>query len=148
MSEKEEPQRRGISIEDRERIKQLSLMDDEFMNLCLEDNIPCIEKMLRIILAKEDLAVKTARTQFWLQGFSRSIRLDIHAEDSLGALHNIEMQNANKGADPKRARFHGAMIDAHALKASQDFNELPDWTGQVRVRDGRPVIPHKGAKTG
>ena len=34
-------------------------MDD----LALDDNIPCIDKMLRVILYKLDLEVKTARTQ-------------------------------------------------------------------------------------
>ena len=73
-----------ISIETREQIKQLSLMNNAFMNLALEDNIPCVEEMLRVILSKADLVVKTARTQKMFQGFRRSIYLDIYAEDSKG----------------------------------------------------------------
>ena len=71
-----------ISMETREQIKQLSLMNNAFMNLALEDNIPCVEEMLRVILSKPDLVVKTARTQKMFQGFRRSIYLDIYAEDS------------------------------------------------------------------
>ena len=62
-----------ISMETREQIKQLSLMNNAFMNLALEDNIPCVEEMLRVILSKPDLVVKTARTQKMFQGFRRSI---------------------------------------------------------------------------
>lgn len=95
-----------ISMEMREQIKQLSLMNNAFMNLALEDNIPCVEEMLRVILSKPDLVVKTARTQKMFQGFRRSIYLDIYAEDSNGTRYNIEIQQSNEGADPRRARFH------------------------------------------
>ena len=46
-----------ISLETREQIKSLSLMNNDFMNLALEDNIPCVEEMLRVILDKPDLSV-------------------------------------------------------------------------------------------
>ena len=32
-----------------------------------------------------------------------------------------------------------------------DFSDIPevtDWTGWVRVRDGRPVVPRRGARAG
>ena len=101
-------------------------MNNDFMNLALEDNIPCVEEILRVILCKPDLIVKTVRTQKFFQGFKRSIYLDVYAEDSKGVLYNIEIQQADEGADPRRARFHTGMIDAHSLKAGQDFKELPE----------------------
>ena len=115
-----------ISMETREQIQKLSLMNNAFMNLALEDNIPCVEEMLRVILDKPDLVVKTARTQKMFQGFRRSIYLDIYAEDSNGTRYNIEIQQSNEGADPHRARFHMGMVDVHSLKSGQDFRELPD----------------------
>ena len=115
-----------ISMETREQIKQLSLMNNAFMNLALEDNIPCVEEMLRVILCKPDLVVKTARTQKMFQGFRRSIYLDIYAEDSNGTRYNIEIQQSKEGADPRRARFHMGMVDVHSLKSGQDFRELPE----------------------
>ena len=120
--------RRKIKIkpETLEQIQQLSLMNNAFMNLALEDNIPCVEEMLRVILSKPDLVVKTARTQKMLQGFRRSIYLDIYAEDSNGTRYNIEIQQSNEGADPRRARFHMGMVDVHSLKSGQDFRELPE----------------------
>ena len=115
-----------ITLETREEIQKLTLMNNAFMNLALEDNIPCVEEMLQIILNKRDLVVKTARTQKMFQGFKRSIYLDIYAEDSKGVIYNIEIQQADEGADPRRARFHNGMIDVHSLKAGQDFHELPE----------------------
>ena len=128
MSKHESKKRvvKKISLETREQLQQLSLMNNAFMNLALEDNIPCVEEMLRVILEKSDLSVKTARTQRFFQGFKRSIYLDIYAEDSRGILYNIEIQQADEGADPRRARFHSGMIDVHNLKTGQDFKELPE----------------------
>ncbi len=118
--------KKKISLETRQEIAKLSLMNNSFMNLALENNFPCVEEMLRVILGKDDLVVKKAQTQRMFQGFSRSIYLDVFAEDSKGVFYNIEIQQADEGADPRRARFHAAMIDAHTLKASQDFKELPE----------------------
>ena len=115
-----------ISLEVRKEIAKLSLMDNAFMNLALENNIPCVEEMLRVILGKNDLSVKKVQTQRMFQGFSRSIYLDVLAEDSRGIIYNIEIQNTDEGAEPRRTRFHTGMIDTHTLKAGQDFKELPE----------------------
>ena len=118
--------RKKISLETREQIQKLTLMNNAFMNLALENNISCVEEMLRVILGKSDLKVKKVQTQRMFQGFSRSIYLDVFAEDSKGVLYNIEIQQADEGADPRRTRFHTGMIDVHSLKAGQDFKELPE----------------------
>ena len=115
-----------ITLQTREEIAKMTLMNNNFMNLALEDNISCVEEMLRVILEKQDLVVRTARTQKFFQGFKRSVYLDIFAEDSNGVLYNIEIQQADEGADPRRARFHTGMIDVHNLKAGQDFKKLPE----------------------
>lgn len=57
-----------ITLQTREEIQKLTLMNNAFMNLALEDNIPCVEEMLQTILHKPDLVVKTARTQKMYQG--------------------------------------------------------------------------------
>ena len=115
-----------ISLEVREQIQKLSLMNNAFMNIALEDNIPCVEEILRVILSKPDLIVKSVRTQKMFQGFKRSICLDIYAVDSNGTRYNIEIQQSNEGADPRRVRFHSGMIDVNSLRAGQDFKELPE----------------------
>ena len=118
--------KKKISAKVLAEFKKLTLMNNNFMNLVLENNLPCVEEILRVILKKDDLKVISAQTQRMLQGFGRSIYLDVLAEDSKGVLYNIEIQQSNEGADPRRARFHTGMIDTHKLKAGQDFKELPE----------------------
>ncbi len=50
-----------------QRIKGLRLMDDEFMTKCFEDNVECTELVLRIIMDKDNLIVKSARTPYKLK---------------------------------------------------------------------------------
>ena len=38
----------------------------------------------------------------------------------------MEVQRADKGADPHRARFHSSILDTRMLKETQDFRELRD----------------------
>ncbi len=101
-------------------------MNNAFVNLALEESIACVEEILRVILGKPDLTVKTAQMQRMLQGFKRSIYLDVYAEDSKGTRYNIEIQQSNDEANLCRARFHMRMIDVHSLKAGQDFKELSE----------------------
>ena len=118
--------KKQVSPETRRQIQRLTLMDNDFMTIALDKNNPCLEEMLRVILNKDDLVVKKVLTQRYLKGFARSVCLDIYAVDSHGVRYNIEIQQANEGADPRRARFHGGMIDTHVLKAGQDFKKLPE----------------------
>ena len=114
------------SSEFQEYRRTVTLMDDEFMSIVLDNNIPCVEEMLRIILKRDDLIVKPARTQRDFQGFERSVTLDVFAVDSAKTNYNIEFQNTSEGADFRRARFHGGMIDVHSLKPGQPFKDLPE----------------------
>ena len=43
--------------------------------------------------------------------WGRSISIDVLVKD--GDTINIEVQRDTKGAHPKRARFHGSLIDAN-----------------------------------
>ena len=81
-------------------VKNLRLMDDTFMSKCLEN------------------APKS------LQG--RGVRFDVFARDSKGREYDIEIQRAKDGAEPKRARYNSALMDANALKSGEDFDKLRD----------------------
>ena len=118
--------RKRIPLSDRDYIQQLTLMDNEFMTACLDQNIPATQEILRVILNREDLVVKSVKTQQYFQGVKRSIYVDIFAVDGEGRPINIEIENTTKGADPHRARFHSAVMDTHSLEKGQDFTELPD----------------------
>lgn len=56
---------------------------------------------------------------------ARSICLDVLAVDSEEHRYNLEIQHADNGAAPKRARYHSSAMDIEFLKVGQDFDELP-----------------------
>ncbi|MDR0197721.1 MAG: hypothetical protein LBI36_05830, partial [Oscillospiraceae bacterium] len=81
-----------------EKIRLMRLLDDTFMTKCFENNIECTRLLLRIILDKPDLIVKSAITQYGVKNLQgRSVRLDVHAADSDGKKYNIEVERGDKG---------------------------------------------------
>ena len=58
---------------------------------------------------------------------SHAVRLDVYVEDEQGRMINIEMQNADKGNLPMRARYYQSMMDISAIrKGKKDYRDLPD----------------------
>ena len=110
-----------------EAITAFCMRDDEFMTKMFEDNIPCTELLLQIILEDDKIKVKQATTQVSyknLQG--HDLKLDILAEKEDGTLFNVEVQNRNEGAVPQRARYHASLLDANNLPKGEDYKALPD----------------------
>lgn len=113
--------------EDLQRLRGLRLIDDDFMNACFDGYNDGAELLLRIILNKPDIRVKSVKTQRRLKNLlGRDICLDIDADDESGKEYNVEVQRADKGADRKRARYHSGILDAHLLQPGEDFSELPE----------------------
>ena len=108
-------------------VENFRLMDDTFMSKCLENAPECIELILRIIIGKKDLKVIKSQTEYPIKSLQgRGVRFDVFARDSKGREYDIEIQRADKGADPKRARYNSALMDANALKSGEDFGKLRD----------------------
>ena len=108
-------------------VENFRLMDDTFMSKCLEHAPECIELMLRIIIGKEDLKVVKSQTEYPIKSLQgRGVRFDVFARDSKGREYDIEIQRADHGAEPKRARYNSALMDANALKSGEDFGKLRD----------------------
>ena len=110
-----------------ELIENFRLMDDTFMSKCLENAPECIELMLRIIIGKKDLKVVKSQTEYPIKSLQgRGVRFDVFARDSEGREYDIEIQRADRGAEPKRARYNSALMDANALDSGEDFGRLRD----------------------
>ncbi len=108
-------------------IERFRLMDDDFMSKCLENAPECIELILQIILGKKDLKVVKAQTEYPIKSLQgRGVRFDVFARDSQGREYDIEIQRADKGAEPKRARYNSALMDANALKSGENIGKLRD----------------------
>ena len=108
--------------------QSLTLMDDSYMRLFFTDNIPCVQLVLRIIMNKDDLIVKSAKVQQIMRSAegTRYVRLDVYAVDSENKHYDIEVQNDSLGASPQRARYNSAMIDANILKTGEPYSLLKE----------------------
>lgn len=96
-----------IYQQDLERLKSLRYIDDDFMTVCLADNYEGVELILRIVLGRKDITIKSVRTQEPLKNLQgRSAILDIHAVDSTKKEFDVEIQRSDAGADAKRAKCH------------------------------------------
>ena len=108
-------------------LQKLRLIDDILFSACFDDNPEDVQYILRIILDKPDLKVLKVQTQKSVENlYGRSVRFDVFATDDKGKLYNIEVQRADSGAIPARARFNSSMLDYHELQKSHDFKELPE----------------------
>ncbi len=109
------------------RIQAMRLMDDDFMTVVFSGDTAATELLLRIILSRDDLRVKSSMTQKEKRNlFGRPVRLDIVAEDTNGRKYNVEVQRAGKGAAARRTRYNLALLDSHTLKKGEDVSALPE----------------------
>ena len=116
-----------IHQQDLERLKSLRYMEDDFMTVCLADNFEGVELILRIVLGRADITVKSVRTQELMKNLQgRSAVLDVHAVDSANQEFDIEIQRSDAGAGAKRARHNSSLLDTHILKPGDDTEDIPD----------------------
>ena len=107
-------------------IKNFTLMSDIFMRNVFKKR-ECLEYVLQVIMEKQDLYVidQVIQKDYKnLQG--RSAVMDCVARDSAGKQFDVEIQQDNEGASPKRARYHSGLMDMNTLNPGQDFEELPE----------------------
>ena len=107
-------------------LEELTVMNDVFMRNVFKKQ-ECTEYVLQIIMNQKDLKVTEQVLQKDyknLQG--RSAVLDCVARDADGRQMNVEIQQENEGASPKRARYHSGLMDMNTLNPGQDFNALPE----------------------
>ena len=110
-----------------EILKKFRLIDAAFFSAFFDDNAKDVEYILRIILDIDDLKVLEVQTQKSVENiYWRSVRFDVFATDTQGKLYNIEVQRADSGAIPQRARYNSIMLDYHELNKQGDFKELPE----------------------
>ena len=119
-SEKEEWQQKFLKV-----LAGFRLLDDDFMTAVFR-SLACVDLLLRIILDKPQIRATEAIVQDTLKNLQgRSVRLDIHAWAD-GQEFDIEIQRGGRGAAKRRARYNASLLDANALHAGEDYNELPE----------------------
>ncbi|MGN0162018.1 MAG: PD-(D/E)XK nuclease family transposase [Candidatus Ornithomonoglobus sp.] len=129
---------------DLEYIRNFRLIDDDFMSVVFSD-IECAELLLQIIMDKDDLRVIKVNTQKAFKNLhGHSITIDIFAEDSVNTKYDVEVQRADSGAVPKRARYNSSIIDANVLEPGDDYENLSDVyvifiTENDIIGDNKPI---------
>ena len=109
-----------------ENVKHLRLIDDIFFNICFDDNIKCMNLLLRIILNNRNISVIKVTTQKTMPNlYGRGVRFDVLATDGK-QFFECEVQRSDEGANPRRTRFHVSMIDSREVAKGTKFKELPE----------------------
>lgn len=109
------------------RIKQLRLIDDDFMSMVFDNNIEATQLMINIILQRADIRVKSVKAQYEVKSVEgHSVKFDIFAVDDTGKPYDIEIQRSDKGAVPQRARYNSALLDANSLNKSEQYANFKD----------------------
>lgn len=123
-----ERQRERERRDDLRRIAALRPIDDDFMRVMLQDRPDLAQRVLRAATGVADLVLVRGEVQRDARRLAgaRSVVLDFYGEDSEGRRYDLEVQRSGAGADPRRARYHGAAMDVEALGAGRDFSELPE----------------------
>lgn len=107
-------------------LQKLTIMNDMFMRNVFKKR-ECTEYVLQVIMNKKGLKITDQVLQKDyknLQGCSAV--LDCVARDDDGRQMNVEIQQENEGASPKRARYHSGLMDMNTLNPGQNFDELPE----------------------
>lgn len=123
----QELQKQKDREEDLQRLRGFRPVDDTFMRVLFRDNLPLAEYVLRIITGKEDLRLTKEETQKVLVRLvgARGLCLDVHGVDDQNQQYDLEVQRADAGARPERARYHAGALDVENLDAGQEFEKLP-----------------------
>ncbi len=109
------------------RIEQFRLLDDTFFSTVFDKKPKPTQRMLRIILNRDDIDVLDVKAQFRIPNLlDHEITLDILAQDTSGKRFDVEVQRSSKGALPQRARYHLALMDARSLAKGVEYSELRD----------------------
>ena len=123
----QELQKQKDHEEDLLRLRGFRPVDDTFMRVLFRNNLPLAEYVLRIITGKNDLRLTKEETQKDLVRLvgARGLCLDVHGVYDQGQQYDLEVQRADNGARPERARYHASALDVENLDAGQQFEELP-----------------------
>ena len=136
-----------LSREERIReSREFNLLSDVFLSVALDD-VPACQHIIRILTGIGDLMVKQVRTQYVIAKInSRTVRLDVLAEDSEGKLYQIEIQRQDTVDHPRRVRYYGALADSEFLAKGREYYELPDrlqfYISETDIwKEGETVYP-------
>ena len=111
-------------------ISRLKVIDDDFMRIVFKDK-ECLTQFLEIILERP-IEIIEWHVQYDINNIlGRSISIDVFVKTENHYI-NIEVQRDYTGANPRRARFHGSLIDDFDMCAGKCLVEaLQVWNEKI-----------------
>ena len=107
-------------------VARRTLMDDRYASAVLAKHPAVVQELVRKFTGMPDLEVMWSNTQVSFDAVGvHGVRRDVFAIDGKGNWHNIELQNAPKGAHPKRARLNSSSLVVHSLRPGDDYSKIP-----------------------
>ena len=127
----------GLNPKYLEAIKKFRLIDDTFFNICFDGSHECMQLLLSIIFDRIDIIVEEVITQRSAHNlYGRGVRFDVLAVDGDGKVYNVEIQRADEGANPKRARFNTCLIDSREVTKGTNYKDFPEiWVIFITEND-------------
>ena len=108
------------------KLENLTMMSDILARNVMKDK-DCCEHVLRIIMEDRKIEVIENNIQADYKNlYGRSVILDCVIKTSDEKVVDVEIQQENEGANPKRARYHLGLMDMNSLEAGDDFSQLPE----------------------
>ena len=120
-----------------EALAQFRLIDDTFFDAHMDGNIEAMQLLLNTFFHRDDIIVQEVVTQKSANNlYGRSARFDVIAVDSDSKIYNCEIQRANEGANPKRARFNNSLIDSREINKGTKYKDFPEiWVIFITEND-------------
>lgn len=110
----------------KEKLANLTMMSDILARNVLKDKAAC-EYVLGILMEDKTISVIENTVQADYRNLhGRSVILDCVARDGRGKVFNVEVQQEDEGAHPKRARYHLGAMDMNVLNPGEFFDKLPE----------------------
>ena len=110
----------------KKKLENLTMMSDILARNVLKDKAAC-EYVLGILMEDKSISVIENNVQVDYRNLhGRSVVLDCVAKDGQGKIFNVEVQQEDEGAHPKRARYHLGAMDMNVLNPGEFFDKLPE----------------------
>lgn len=110
----------------KEKLANLTMMSDILARNVFKDKAAC-EYVRGILMEDKTISVIENVVQADYRNLhGRSVVLDCVARDGCGKVFNVEVQQEDEGAHPKRARYHLGAMDMNNLKPGEFFDKLPE----------------------
>ena len=108
----------------------LSLMSDYYFTAFMQENVSCMQLMLRAFMRLEDIEVTEVRVQHVVKNGKKGhgVRYDAFVLTKNHGVYDVEIENRPKGSLALRLRYYAAMMDKENLEKNEDYADLPPLT--------------------